>query len=438
MFNLKKGTCNFNSNFTGSGKTYLTADHLSQSSKPFIFAVPTLDQIDEVKDHYIKACKRNNTKQHNLLVLDGKAFNANDKTDNSYITVGEGEEEQPLLTQGKTAELVKALKRGDSIICSHTAFLGVDDKDLDLLVEYIVVMDEVTNLLRPVSMTKTMFELLERAGAIAVDPVTGKVVWTHIIDAEQATADRFGSDVHPYLIKLMCEGRLYKSQQFLIEELPHKVFLKADEVLVLAYMFEATYMHHHFNALGLPLNDVTEQYQAKSLYTVEELKAKAKERLVVKVSRKQPLTKLSVDSLTKATETSLSKISTAINSLRRKSDIKLEDAIFTCPKSIVDSGKLKLGKATWLYSGSRGVEKYSKKTAVLYLMEKNMNPAINARINQLAPTTFNKSVSDAFALQEMIQFIWRSNIRVADSDKPVTVYFASHRMAKIFNDWLNA
>jgi hypothetical protein len=39
--------------------------------------------------------------------------------------------------------------------------------------------------------------------------------------------------------------------------------------------------------------------------------------------------------------------------------------------------------------------------------------------------------NDTFALSELLQFIWRSNVRVKDSDQPVYVYIPDRRMREL-------
>ena len=43
--------------------------------------------------------------------------------------------------------------------------------------------------------------------------------------------------------------------------------------------------------------------------------------------------------------------------------------------------------------------------------------------------------NDNYALSELLQFIWRSNVRVADSDKPVYVWVPNKRMRKLLRDF---
>ena len=43
--------------------------------------------------------------------------------------------------------------------------------------------------------------------------------------------------------------------------------------------------------------------------------------------------------------------------------------------------------------------------------------------------------NDNYALSELLQFIWRSNVRVKDSDKPVYVWVPDKRMRTLLQDF---
>ena len=43
--------------------------------------------------------------------------------------------------------------------------------------------------------------------------------------------------------------------------------------------------------------------------------------------------------------------------------------------------------------------------------------------------------NDNYALSELLQFIWRSNVRVKDSDKPVYVWVPDKRMRRLLQDF---
>ena len=43
--------------------------------------------------------------------------------------------------------------------------------------------------------------------------------------------------------------------------------------------------------------------------------------------------------------------------------------------------------------------------------------------------------NDNYALSELLQFIWCSNVRVKDSDKPVYVWVPDRRMRQLLQDF---
>ena len=45
--------------------------------------------------------------------------------------------------------------------------------------------------------------------------------------------------------------------------------------------------------------------------------------------------------------------------------------------------------------------------------------------------------TDNWALNELIQFLWRSNLRVTDSKLSVNVYIPSERMRGLLEAWIN-
>lgn len=426
MFNLAPKSINYISAFTGSGKTYTTCDHLSKQATPFIYAVPTLVQVEEVKAAYLEACKRNGTTPNTLLVIG--------EVEEKVVFIDDMEYTQSVLSEGRTQDLVNAIGSNVSVICSHTCFIGIENKAVTNMSNYRVVLDEVNTMIKPISLSKFDFEMMTNAGLVSVAS-DGALQWlSNASDAE--VKESVINTIHPYIVQLIKDGRIFKADQFYVEEVPHKIFVTAQEVLILAYMFESTYMYHHFNALGFTFNDLTGSFYKVARFNEDQLRAMAKARLVVKTSRTEPM-KTTFGGWSSAKKPTLSALVKAVESTRKKSGFKYEDAIFTCPKSVVEAGSVKFGKAEWVYSGARGTEAYIEKTTVLVLLDKHMNPALNARINQINPTKFTKQMNDAYALQEMIQFIWRSNIRDVNSTKPVTVYFASHRMHKLFMEWLN-
>ena len=65
---------------------------------------------------------------------------------------------------------------------------------------------------------------------------------------------------------------------------------------------------------------------------------------------------------------------------------------------------------------------------MVYAVNRFQNPQI---MNFFTDQDYNQEL---FALQEMLQFIWRSAIR---EDKPIHLYVPSERMRNLLKQWLN-
>ena len=47
-----------------------------------------------------------------------------------------------------------------------------------------------------------------------------------------------------------------------------------------------------------------------------------------------------------------------------------------------------------------------------------------------------KVSDDVYALSELVQFVYRTNLRDSTSDKTVYIYIPSVRMRNLFNEWV--
>jgi hypothetical protein len=83
----------------------------------------------------------------------------------------------------------------------------------------------------------------------------------------------------------------------------------------------------------------------------------------------------------------------------------------------------------YLSSNMRATNDYKDRTAVAYCINKYFNPYIK---NFFISNSININ-EDAYALSEMIQWIFRSAIR---EDMPIQAYIPSKRMRELFENWL--
>ena len=82
----------------------------------------------------------------------------------------------------------------------------------------------------------------------------------------------------------------------------------------------------------------------------------------------------------------------------------------------------------WVPNTTRGTNNYSHCSHAVYLYEQNANPVL---LQWLGANT--RAFRDAYALSEMIQWIWRTQIR---NGEPVCVYMPSKKMRVIVGRWL--
>ena len=78
----------------------------------------------------------------------------------------------------------------------------------------------------------------------------------------------------------------------------------------------------------------------------------------------------------------------------------------------------------------RATNEYKDRNSVAYLINRFENPIITGFLSKNGAEVNQ----DIFALSELIQFIWRSQIR---DGKPINLYIPSERMRILLLEWLN-
>ena len=92
----------------------------------------------------------------------------------------------------------------------------------------------------------------------------------------------------------------------------------------------------------------------------------------------------------------------------------------------------------FLPCNAKATNDYINCTGVAYLCNRIFDVNCTNFLAQRAKETNNPQLkfnNDNYALSELLQFIWRSNVRVADSDKPVYVWVPNRRMRKLLRDF---
>lgn len=112
----------------------------------------------------------------------------------------------------------------------------------------------------------------------------------------------------------------------------------------------------------------------------------------------------------------------------QKSKEHFVNALAANKKSI----KIAINDDTLLPCNIKGTNAHQNKQVVGYLIDRHINPTYENFFNNHG-ITIDKEL---YSLSELIQFIWRSNIRDESSTKPVYVYLAGEYMYNLFTKFI--
>ena len=392
----------------GSGKTTWAKQELleKQIDRNFLYITPYLDDIDTIT--------KNNHNHENL---------------NRNMV-------QPrVMGKSKLDNIVELLNGEFDIASTHELFRRFDGRCKNALKnhKYTLILDESLTAVQPYFFEKEQdFEYLLKNKDVVVDD-NGTVNW---IGSELST--RF-DDVR-ILTKNKCLFRI--DNKFFLWTFPHEIFALFDKVYILTYMFEGSLMKYYFDLYNI-------QYEKKSIkscnsnyHLIEHFNANKsifKNRINIYEGN------MNFDNL-KPTAFS----STWCKSSYNKSNMhqlkknfynysqniihaKSSDIMWTCYKNLRPHLKAKGYSKGYISCNCRGTNDYKNRTCLMYGCNWFENPEILKFFSQRG-ITVNQ---DKIALSALLQWIWRSNIRVKDSNKIINIYIPSKRMRKLFTAWLD-
>lgn len=118
-------------------------------------------------------------------------------------------------------------------------------------------------------------------------------------------------------------------------------------------------------------------------------------------------------------------------------NVKLTDYIFSTFSGYekkLTKGYKGFSKKSFVACNVKGVNDFQDSTIAIYLCDRFFNPITLNFLNSIEGIVFDEKL---FALSEVVQFIWRTKIRVQDDDTPIDVLIPCKRLRNIFLDWYN-
>ena len=388
----------------GSGKTTWTIKELLNKNlnKNILYITPYLDEVNRIK-------------------------NATNRTIIEPVNKG----------SGKLGNIAKLLTNQMDIASTHALFRRFDQKCKEALKdnEYTLVLDETLTAVEPYRFTgKDDYKYLLQNHDIKVND-DGLIEW---IGSELDT--RFDD------VRILATNRcLFKvDDKFFLWHFPHEIFKLFKKVYVLTYLFEGSLMKYYFD-----LYDI--EYQTKSIklidgeYTLVDYyipdKKQYSDRINVytgvlnqNISQKDNMISANWCRSTYNKNELMQLQKNFYNYCRNITKANSKKIMWTCYK---DCKKILSGKGYtngFVSCNCRATNDYRNATCLMYGVNWFENPEITKFFNQHG-ITINQ---DKIALATLLQWIWRSNIRVNNSPEIINIYIPSKRMRNLFLEWLNS
>ena len=340
----------------------------------------------------------------------------------------------------KTESLESMVLQGQNIAATHSLFERlVPLARQGLLRDYDIIIDEVPEVVRSVSSKSkvSIEEFYLNTGYMTVDTKTGLVRptnkwWSMRDDVDDTLSTTILTYANTGCLYLL-EGHLF------IWAMPKELLTAGRTTTILTYKSEGSVLSSYLKKLDVPV-EVANDNQLE-----EAFRKKAAELIIIKDI--PALSRLSLShSGQLAGMPNSNYCRTVVNALknlrgRQLKDVPAEKILITCAKDgwyksgdktaagpFASGSKLFQG-ANWVAKVTRGTNDYAHCSHLIYLYDQHMNPYVARWLEDNS-----RAFDDAYALTELIQWVWRSSVRNGQS---ITLYLPSPRMRQLMEEWLS-
>jgi len=334
---------------------------------------------------------------------------------------------QPEAFGSKLTGIKHLFEKGNNIVSTHALFSMFDDEIIDLAYanNYTLMMDEVADVIEPMVISKD-------------DLSTIREKYTNIVDGhllEWYASDYQGEfDKFKRLCDLKCLA-MY-GDVAMLWLFPISTFRAFRNIYILTYMFDAQTQKYYYDYYGVEYTylyikgDNVSNYEFTSdviNYSILDYSE------LLHICDNEKLNRIGdMDSALSKTwyvrnqnNQLIKQLKNATNNyFKNYTKTKSSENLWTTFKNYktMISGK---GYAKgFLSSNTRATNEYMDRIAVAYLLNKYFNPCVKNFFTQNGV----KVNDDAFAISEMLQFIWRSAIRDGEQ---IWLYIPSSRMRNL-------
>lgn len=335
---------------------------------------------------------------------------------------------------GKLANMKDLLRRQEDIASTHALFQMFDAECKDIIAsgDYVLYIDETVEAVSPFDLTHSGdIDYLIGKGSIAIRE-DGAIEWcdTDELDTSYNVIRTLAQNHSLFLVN----GKM------LIWQYPAEIFSLFKKVYVLTYRFSGCILKNYFDMNGIRYKVCSvgnsggryclqDHYEPSHesirgllhLYDGNDLNDQRQKRNVLSVSWCQNSSKQTLQAIK----------NNIYNYLHNKVKAKSDEIMWSCfedyRQHLRGNGYGK--KECFVACNCRGTNQYRDRTKLVYAVNKFPHPAVS---NFFSSHGLELD-GDAYALSEMVQWIWRSAIR---DGREVWLYVPSRRMRELLAAWL--
>ena len=336
----------------------------------------------------------------------------------------------------KSIDIKKQLRQRRNIVSTHALFQRFDAEVIRLVKDggYTMIMDEVATVAEVEEITYWDLKHILKYFA-HVDPETSLLIWDKTAyrgifeDIKQAAERKslwiYGAgSKHPAAVHIVSSG----------------VFEAFEDVYLLTYMFNGQVQKYYFDFFHLPYSRKWVEKDGDcyrfSDKPVESPGIDYKSLIHICQHRKLNEIGHAKTALSKAWYTA-NQNTGKIDQMRRNlanfsrniCGAKSNQILWTIFKRYHNEVKGKGYSKGFIPCNIRATNQYRDRDCVAYPINRYLNPVVKNFFAQAGVIVDD----DAYALSEMLQFIWRSAIR---DGKPINVYVPSSRMRRLLEKWI--
>lgn len=386
----------------GTGKTSWAIQHMNATvDSRFIFVTPYLDEVSRI----IEGCKERHFK------------------------------EPKATRRTKGADLKRLLVDGANIVSTHELFSRIDHETLDLirLGGYTLILDEVMDVVQQRAIGNNDVDMLRTSGLIDVHE-DGTVV-----AADTTYRGRFEDIV----LDAKMDRLVYVDSTMLMWQFPVSIFDAFDEVFVLTYLFDGQIQKYYYDFHGIRYqyrgitHDGGDHYSLTDSALDDHAFREALCGLIKVYDGKlntvgRDRYALSVSWYNKqASPAVLRKIKNDVynwfhNGVKAKSAATMWTSFKDQQKALSGPGYAR----GFVAHNARATNQYRDRSNLAYLV----NRFPRTPIKRYFATRGITIDEDRYALGELVQWIWRSQVR---DGLPINLYIPSSRMRTLLESWMS-